>query len=149
MLSKPTVEASQDDEELSECSQKSEEKVEFKNEPETKIMKYSYENIFKKIFEFELIKFKSNEGATKDNVSGSLEVKEEKKDQIHIFIRSKETKIILYQALIMKDISKIEPFMNRKENLKANVITQKRSFESNEIPVVEKDIIKMQFHSED
>lgn len=108
-----------------------------------KIMKYEYKNDLEKVGEFPLNKFKSGVSPAKEEVYATLEKNPLQSGVLHLMIRSCGTKIVLYQALMMKNISNPEHFMGKEDNLRFEVVKKRKEEGAG------KEVVKLQFRSEE
>lgn len=102
-------------------------------------MKFNYENPWTVVKSFNLKKFKNGNNASKEFIYLTFEKHSENSERIHIFVRTRETKVLVFQGFLMKGISeKISSFMNKEENLKLTVIkqTQKSKEDETTVPVL-------------
>ena len=101
---------------------------EFKSIPEKLEMKFKYENPWTVIKNYNLNKFKNGKSPSKEHIYLTLEKHADFPEKIHIFVRAKETKVMLFQGFGIKNISdKIENFMGKETNLTFTVIKQNKS----------------------
>lgn len=98
----------------------------FKTEPEVKEMKYEYKSELEKLGEFSLRKFKNGVSAAKEEIYATLERIPDKKGVLYLFIRNNSTKILVYQGILMKNISNPQPFMGKEDNIRVEVLKQNR-----------------------
>jgi hypothetical protein len=78
---------------------------EFKTRPLELVMKYKYENPWTVIKTFNLRKFKNGANSSKEFIYLTFEKHSEQPDKVHIFVRARETKVLLFQGFGVKGIS--------------------------------------------
>lgn len=79
----------------------------------------------------------------KEEVYATLEKNPLQSGVLHLMIRSCGTKIVLYQALMMKNISNPEHFMGKEDNLRFEVVKKRKEEGAG------KEVVKLQFRSEE
>lgn len=81
-------------------------------------MKYNYKNESEKIKDFLLKKFKSGDNPAKEEIYVSIEKIVDQINTLYVIVRNQATKTAIYRGIIMKNISKMDNFMGKKDNLR-------------------------------
>ena len=110
-------------------------------------MKFEYKNETQKIKEVVLKKFKDGSNSAKEEIYVTLEKIENQTNTLYLVVRNNTTKIVVFKGVIMKEVSKIDNFMGKKDNLRIEVL-KKTQVEEGEKEKVTKEVVKMQFVTE-
>lgn len=97
----------------------------FKSEPDVKEMKYEYISEYERLGEFKLRKFREGTKVPKDMVYVTIERHRTHSALVYLFIRTNDTKLVVFHSLLMKNVSKMEHFNGKDYNLKLNVVINK------------------------
>ncbi len=110
-------------------------------------MKFKYDNPWNVQKTYHLKKFKNGASSSKEHIYLTLERNLKNPEKIHIFVRAKETKVILFQGFGMKNITdKVSNFMNKDQNVKFSVIKQQEKENEEDLkPQFVKEELKLQF----
>lgn len=111
-------------------------------------MKYQYENHLCKLLDLKVRKFKNGASQPKEEVYVSLEKLEGQPSTLYLFVRSNSTKVVIYQGILMKNISRLEHFLDKEDNLKFQVIRRGQSSTGDvQNNKMEREVVKIQFES--
>ena len=113
-------------------------------------MKYQYENHLCKLLDLKVRKFKNGASQPKEEVYVSLEKLEGQPSTLYLFVRSNSTKVVIYQGILMKNIRRLEHFLDKEDNLKFQVIRRGQSSTGDvQNNKMEREVVKIQFESID
>lgn len=85
-----------------------------------------------KLVQMNIKKFKNGTALAKEDIYITLQKLDNQQSTLYLIVRSNTTKVLVYQGIMIKNISKLEHFMGKNDNLRFNVVKKNNLSTSNQ-----------------